>query len=116
MHHSTQTAPQTELDLTYKHRYNVALPDAYENLLADVIQGDHSNFVRRHCGTRTHRRHSHTRVRSRTTPSAALCSDELEAAWRIFTPLLHQIDAKLIKPFPYGCSFGLQPHLRRDCA
>jgi glucose-6-phosphate 1-dehydrogenase len=48
--------------------------------------------------------------------SAALCSDELEAAWRIFTPLLHQIDAKLIKPFPYGCSFGLQPHLRRDCA
>ena len=28
-------------------------------------------------------------------------SDELEAAWSIFTPLLHQIEGERIKPIPY---------------
>ena len=77
-----------------------------------MIQGDHSNFVRRHAHARTAAQ-PHSRAQTQQDDdSAALCSDELEAAWRIFTPLLHQIDAKLIKPFPYG----LQSHLRRDCA
>ncbi|KXJ04243.1 Glucose-6-phosphate 1-dehydrogenase, partial [Exaiptasia diaphana] len=27
--------------------------------------------------------------------------DELEEAWRVFTPLLHQIEKEKIKPIPY---------------
>ncbi|KAI7899665.1 glucose-6-phosphate dehydrogenase [Cokeromyces recurvatus] len=58
---------QTELDLTYHSRYSdLSIPDAYESLILDVLRNDHSNFVR---------------------------DDELEAAWKIFTPLLHKIDA-----------------------
>ncbi|KAI8336534.1 glucose-6-phosphate 1-dehydrogenase [Chlamydoabsidia padenii] len=57
---------QTDLDLTYENRYtDLSIPDAYESLLLDVLRNDHSNFVR---------------------------DDELGAAWRIFTPLLHKID------------------------
>ncbi|XP_051912905.1 glucose-6-phosphate 1-dehydrogenase-like [Hippocampus zosterae] len=66
---------ETELDLTYRSRYkNVKLPDAYERLLLDVICGNQMHFVR---------------------------SDELREAWRIFTPLLHQIDEKKTRPLPY---------------
>ena len=28
-------------------------------------------------------------------------SDELAEAWRIFTPILHQIEKEKIKPIPY---------------
>lgn len=28
-------------------------------------------------------------------------SDELAEAWRIFTPLLHQIEKEKVKPIPY---------------
>jgi glucose-6-phosphate 1-dehydrogenase len=66
----------TELDLTYKTRYNnLKVPEAYESLILDVMRGDHSNFVR---------------------------DDELVAAWRIFTPILHQIENDKIKPEPYA--------------
>jgi glucose-6-phosphate 1-dehydrogenase len=41
------------------------IPEAYEALLLDAFKGDHSNFVR---------------------------DDELDASWRIFTPLLHYLD------------------------
>ncbi|KAI9505697.1 Glucose-6-phosphate 1-dehydrogenase [Coemansia spiralis] len=65
----------SELDLTYKTRYHdVKIPDAYATLILDVLNGDHSNFVR---------------------------SDELDEAWRIFTPLLHKIESERIKPLPY---------------
>eukprot|EP00246_Nothoceros_aenigmaticus_P008106 TRINITY_DN225_c0_g3_i1.p1 TRINITY_DN225_c0_g3~~TRINITY_DN225_c0_g3_i1.p1 ORF type:complete len:543 (+),score=92.64 TRINITY_DN225_c0_g3_i1:262-1890(+) len=70
-------ATQSELDLSYKQRYqDHVIPEAYERLLLDTIRGDHSHFVRR---------------------------DELRVAWEIFTPLLHRIDAgellpKLYKP------------------
>lgn len=64
----------TELDLTYRHRYAIRLPDAYESLINDVINGNSTNFVRK---------------------------DELDAAWRIYTPLLHQIDNGKIQPIPY---------------
>ncbi|KAJ2800239.1 Glucose-6-phosphate 1-dehydrogenase [Coemansia furcata] len=65
----------SELDLTYKTRYqDVKIPDAYATLILDVLNGDHSNFVR---------------------------SDELDEAWRIFTPLLHQIEKEHVKPMPY---------------
>jgi len=69
----------TELDLTYKKRYDAKLPDAYTVLILDAIRGDHSLFVR---------------------------NDELLEAWRIFTPVLHQIEAEGsdIQPiiYPYG--------------
>lgn len=67
----------TELDLSYKNRHaeeTKSMPDAYERLILDVIRGDHNLFVR---------------------------SDELEAAWRIFTPILHQLVDEKIKPVPY---------------
>ncbi|XP_043984038.1 glucose-6-phosphate 1-dehydrogenase-like isoform X2 [Gambusia affinis] len=66
---------ETELDLTYKSRYkNVKLPDAYERLILDVFCGNQMHFVR---------------------------SDELREAWRIFTPLLQQIEAARRQPIPY---------------
>lgn len=62
---ATSTLP-VELDLTYKDRFQDAyIPEAYEALILDCINGEHANFVR---------------------------DDELEASWKIFTPLLHAID------------------------
>ncbi|KPI44844.1 Glucose-6-phosphate 1-dehydrogenase [Cyphellophora attinorum] len=69
----------TELDLTYRRRFSdLKIPEAYESLVLDAMKGDHSNFVR---------------------------DDELDASWRIFTPLLHYLDQKKdIVPmeYPYG--------------
>lgn len=66
---------ETELDLTYQHRYKeIVLPDAYERLILDVFCGSQMHFVR---------------------------SDELLEAWRIFTPLLHQIEGEKIDPIKY---------------
>ena len=66
---------QTELDLSYKTRFNDADdPTAYERLLFDVLRGDRSHFVR---------------------------SDELEAAWKIFDDVLHQLDNGELDPIPY---------------
>ncbi|KAJ2805549.1 Glucose-6-phosphate 1-dehydrogenase [Coemansia helicoidea] len=66
----------SELDLSYHKRYqDIHIPDAYATLILDVLNGDHSNFVR---------------------------SDELDEAWRIFTPLLHQIEAEKTAPLPYA--------------
>merc|ERR1711953_1224218 len=66
---------ETELDLTYKSRYREArLPEAYERLILDVFVGSQTHFVR---------------------------SDELAEAWRIFTPLLHQIEREKPQPIKY---------------
>ncbi|KAK3102256.1 hypothetical protein FSP39_009955 [Pinctada imbricata] len=71
----TFKSEETELDLSYGHRYKeVKLPDAYERLILDVFLGSQIHFVR---------------------------SDELSEAWRIFTPLLHQIEREKPKPIPY---------------
>lgn len=52
----------SELDLSYHTRYSdIRIPDAYESLIYDVLNGDQSSFVR---------------------------SDELTAAWRIFDNIL----------------------------
>ena len=65
----------SDLDLSYAQRYSdVRIPEAYEALLLDVLRGDHSNFVR---------------------------DDELDAAWRIFTPVLHQLERDQVQPLPY---------------
>lgn len=71
---------ETELDLTYKSRYqNVKVPDAYERLLLDVFFGSQTHFVR---------------------------SDELAEAWRIFTPALKLIDGDDGKFIPVPYMFG----------
>jgi glucose-6-phosphate 1-dehydrogenase len=67
-------AVMSELDLSYKTKFENRLPDAYERLILDTIRGDHSNFVR---------------------------GDELDVSWKIFTPLLHEIERKKVKPQPY---------------
>lgn len=50
------------------------MPDAYERLILDVFTGSQMHFVR---------------------------SDELSEAWKIFTPLLHSIEAGNMDPLPY---------------
>lgn len=66
----------SDLDLTYNRRFSdLKIPEAYESLILDVLKGDHSNFVR---------------------------NDELDVAWKIFTPILHEIDAGRQKPLPYA--------------
>lgn len=62
-----------DLDLTYRGR---EIPEAYEVLLLDALQGDYSRSVR---------------------------GDELDASWRIFTPLLHWLDENEdVKPREYA--------------
>jgi glucose-6-phosphate 1-dehydrogenase len=66
---------ETDMDLTYTDKFEkLEVPDAYTRLILDVLRGEQATFVR---------------------------SDELEAAWSIFTPLLHQIEGERIKPIPY---------------
>ncbi|MEA1950645.1 MAG: glucose-6-phosphate dehydrogenase, partial [Planctomycetota bacterium] len=66
-------APRT-LDLRYKSAFTEQIPEAYESLLLDVIRGDSSLFIR---------------------------SDELRAAWDIFTPVLHEMDRRRLVPELY---------------
>ncbi len=76
----------TELDLTYRRRFSdLKIPEAYESLILDALKGDHSNFVR---------------------------DDELDASWRVFTPLLHYLDQhQEITPmeYPYGILSAFPP-------
>ncbi|KPP66268.1 hypothetical protein Z043_115250 [Scleropages formosus] len=82
---------ETELDLTYGSRYrDVKLPDAYERLILDVFCGSQMHFVR-----------SVVLVCLITLNCNFFVSDELREAWRIFTPLLHQIEREKIPPIPY---------------
>jgi glucose-6-phosphate 1-dehydrogenase len=80
----TMQTVTTELDLTYRRRFSdLKIPEAYESLILDALKGDHSNFVR---------------------------DDELDASWRIFSPLLHYLDEnKEIIPMEYP--YGETPHL-----
>ena len=71
----TMKLSSTQLDLQYEAAYDDNIPDAYESLLLDVMRGEKSLFIR---------------------------SDELEAAWDVFTPALHAIDAGEIRPLPYA--------------
>jgi len=78
----TFRAIPTEMDLTYKRRFtDTNIPEAYEVLILDALKGDHSNFVR---------------------------DNELDVAWKIFTPILHWIEGQgndprpKPLPYPYG--------------
>ncbi|KAJ8748623.1 hypothetical protein K2173_007613 [Erythroxylum novogranatense] len=68
---------RSELNLLYRARYPREIPDAYERLLLDAIEGERRLFIR---------------------------SDELDAAWALFTPLLEELEEKKIVPefYPYG--------------
>ena len=63
------------LDLQYKSVFSEPIPDAYESLLLDVLRGEKSLFIR---------------------------SDELAAAWDVFTPVLHDIENRRLSPEPYA--------------
>jgi glucose-6-phosphate 1-dehydrogenase len=69
------------LDLRYASAFNEIIPDAYEDLLLDVINGEKSLFIR---------------------------EDELAASWDVFTPLLKQIEAGGVSPvdYPFGSKSG----------
>ncbi|CAN0929196.1 Glucose-6-phosphate 1-dehydrogenase 2, chloroplastic [Linum grandiflorum] len=68
---------RSNLNLLYSARYSKEIPDAYERLLLDAIEGERRLFIR---------------------------SDELDAAWSLFTPVLKEIEEKKIVPeyYPYG--------------
>ncbi|KAG9445904.1 hypothetical protein H6P81_012032 [Aristolochia fimbriata] len=68
---------RSNLNLHYAARYSKEIPDAYERLLLDAIEGERRLFIR---------------------------SDELDAAWDLFTPLLKELEEKKIAPelYPYG--------------
>lgn len=77
---------QTDLDLQYKAKFGAGeLPDAYERLILDVVQGDKRLFIR---------------------------NDELEAAWKLFTPVLDQIENDNLSPelYPYGSRGPIGAH------
>ncbi|KAK8648135.1 hypothetical protein V6N13_128897 [Hibiscus sabdariffa] len=68
---------RSNLNLHYAARYSKEIPDAYERLLLDAIEGERRLFIR---------------------------SDELDAAWSLFTPVLAELEEKKIVPeyYPYG--------------
>ncbi|XP_058798899.1 glucose-6-phosphate 1-dehydrogenase-like isoform X3 [Phymastichus coffea] len=63
----------------------IQIPKPYETLIRDVFKGSQSNFAR---------------------------ADELLEAWRIFTPILHEIEEKKIRPIEY--KFGSDGPLQAD--
>ena len=71
---STQQTSSMDLDLSYHGR---EIPEAYEVLLLDALKGDEARSVR---------------------------GDELDASWKIWTPLLKVLDDKdkAIKPKEYA--------------
>ncbi|CAA7399333.1 unnamed protein product [Spirodela intermedia] len=73
----TMRLDSSRLNLLYSAKYTREIPDAYERLLLDAIEGERRLFIR---------------------------SDELDAAWALFTPLLKELEEKKIAPelYPYG--------------
>ena len=69
---------QMRMDFNYSTKYKKGvLPEAYERLLLECLAADHSHFV---------------------------SAEELIASWRIFTPALHELKKRGVRPEPY--SFG----------
>ncbi|CAH8357893.1 unnamed protein product [Eruca vesicaria subsp. sativa] len=64
----------SELNLLYKDRYSTEVPDSYEHLIHDVIDGDNHLFMR---------------------------SDEVASAWNILSPVLEEIDKHHTAPELY---------------
>lgn len=68
----TSRMEEARLNLFYRNAWEESkdIPDAYERLILDVIQGEKSLFIR---------------------------DDELDAAWKIFTPALLELDSENAK-------------------
>ncbi|GJN31307.1 hypothetical protein PR202_gb19689 [Eleusine coracana subsp. coracana] len=64
----------SELNLLYRDKYQVEIPDSYEHLLLDVVDGDNHLFMR---------------------------SDELAAAWDVLAPIIQEIDQNRVAPELY---------------
>ena len=60
---ATRATSRIPLHVTYQEVFGTPLPDAYETLIQDILEGDPTLFVR---------------------------ADEVEASWQLFTPLLEQ--------------------------
>ena len=133
----------TRLDLQYRDTYRKELPDAYERLLLDVVNGDKRLFIR--CAvfwvvcvwraafssllsglpsahtahiahtalahgppnalpTTTTTTTTHTQQQQQTNKQKNNRTDELEAAWALYTPVLHALEATQVAPelYPYG--------------
>lgn len=75
----------SNLNLFYSERYQREIPDAYERLLLDAMEGERRLFIR---------------------------SDELDAAWAIFTPVLRELEEKRVAPelYPYGSRGPIGAH------
>jgi len=87
---------ETELNLSYQTRYPTSPPpEAYARLILDVLRGDQSQFVRSECDAPPP-----PPAPTLTAPPPAP-GDELAAAWAVFTPLLHLLDAGRVQPFVY---------------
>lgn len=69
----------TMLNLNYSSAFREIIPDAYETLLIEVINGDRSLFI---------------------------SEGELAAAWDIFTPVLHETETRRIEPLKYHRGSG----------
>ena len=69
----SSTPVSTHVGVDYEV-HKAAIPDAYTRLLLDVLRGQQANFVR---------------------------DDELDLAWKIFTPVLHQTERDQVEPLPY---------------
>jgi glucose-6-phosphate 1-dehydrogenase len=67
-----------EMDFTYKESYTEAIPEAYETLLLEVLEGDATLFMR---------------------------SDQVEAAWKVVAPIMQawkQTPKKQLLTYPAG--------------
>jgi len=65
---------RSQLELVISKDQFEYVPDAYSRLILDTIEGKRSSFVR---------------------------TDELEESWRVFDPLLREIEEKKVKPITY---------------
>ncbi|KAI9109007.1 hypothetical protein K1719_019962 [Acacia pycnantha] len=68
---------RSDLHLLYNSRHSKEIPDAYERLLLDAIEGEQRLFIR---------------------------SDELDAAWAVIPPLLTELEKKkvVLELYTYG--------------
>ncbi|KAI8007882.1 hypothetical protein LOK49_LG07G02764 [Camellia lanceoleosa] len=69
----------SDLNFLHRARYPREIPDAYERLLLDSIEGEQHLFIR---------------------------SDELDAVWSLFSPLLKELEEKKVAPELYRCGSG----------
>ncbi|MDZ4794600.1 MAG: glucose-6-phosphate dehydrogenase [Bacteroidota bacterium] len=62
-----------EMDFTYKESYDAPVPEAYETLLLDVLEGDATLFMR---------------------------ADQVEEAWKVVTPIMEAWKKQVAPKFP----------------